>query len=141
MAVYWLIGAVFFAVVELMVPGLISIWFALAAAITIFFSMAVESVLYQGYFFVILAAILLASTRKFSKKILEKKDGSVDRIVGSIVEVKGIGQNENYEIYFDGKHWLGKSDEELQIGDKVKILKIEGIKLVLKKLTDKNDVE
>ena len=73
MAVYWLAGAVFFAVVELIVPGLISIWFALAAAITIFFSMAVDSGLYQGYFFVILSAVLLASTRKFSKKMLEKK--------------------------------------------------------------------
>ena len=124
MAVYWLVGAVFFAVVELIVPGLISIWFALA----------VDSVLYQGYFFVILSAVLLASTRKFSKKMLERKDGSVDRITGSIVEVKGIAPNGNYEIYFDGKHWVGKSDEELEIGDKVKILRIEGIKLVLEKV-------
>ncbi|MCD7979486.1 MAG: NfeD family protein [Fusobacterium sp.] len=82
----------------------------------------------------ILSAVLLASTRKFSKKMLERKDGSVDRITGSIVEVKGIAPNGNYEIYFDGKHWVGKSDEELEIGDKVKILRIEGIKLVLEKV-------
>ncbi len=141
MAVYWLVGAVFFAVVELIVPGLISIWFALAAAITIFFSMAVDSGIYQGYFFVILSAVLLASTRKFSKKMLERKDGNVDRITGSVVEIKGIAPNGNYEIYFDGKHWVGKSDENLEVGDKVKILRIEGIKLVLEKIECENNIE
>ncbi|MDU1911663.1 NfeD family protein [Fusobacterium sp.] len=141
MAVYWLAGAVFFTVVELIVPGLISIWFALAAAITIFFSIVVDNGLYQGYFFVILSAVLLASTRKFSKKMLERKDGNVDRITGSVVEIKGIDPNGNYEIYFDGKHWVGKSDEKLEIGDKVKILRIEGIKLVLEKIECKSDIE
>lgn len=136
MELYWLAGTVIFAIIELMVPGLISIWFALAAGITIFFSMAVESMLYQGYFFVGLSAVLLAVTRKFCKKVLARRDGNVDRITGQIIKINGIDSNGNYTVYFDGKHWLGKSDEVLAVGDRAKILKIEGIKLVLAKLKE-----
>lgn len=136
MELYWLAGAIIFTIIELMVPGLISVWFALAAGVTIFFSMVIDSVLYQGYFFIILSGILLAVTRKFCKQTLAKRDGNIDRIIGQIVEIKGIDTNGNYTIYLDGKHWLGKSDEILTVGDRGVVTKIEGIKLVLSKIKE-----
>ena len=141
MELYWLAGAIVFTIIELMVPGLISVWFALGAGVTIFFSMVVESVLYQGYFFVILSGILLTVTRKFCKQTLAKRDGDVDRIIGQIVEIKGIDKNGNYTVYLDGKHWLGKSDEILSVGDKGVVTRIEGIKLVLDKTNEKTNVK
>ena len=133
MEIIWLIGAIVFAVVEFIVPGLISIWFAISAVITIFFSMIVEKVLYQGYFFVVVSVLLLLITRKYCKKIRSQKNDKVDRITGTVVEIKEIDERGNYIIYLDGKHWLGKSETLLNVGDKAKILKIEGIKLVLEK--------
>ena len=133
MEIVWLIGAVIFAVIEFIVPGLISIWFAISAVITIFFSMVVESILYQGYFFVALSILLLILTRKYCKKIRSQKNDKVDRITGTIVEIKDIDEKGNYILYLDGKHWLGKSEVPLNVGDKAKILKIEGIKLVLER--------
>lgn len=131
--IYWFIAVIFFSVIELIVPGLISIWFAIAATGTIFYSLIEKNVLYQGYFFIILSAILIMLTRRISKRILKYKNSNIDRITGSVVEIKNIDLNKNYEIYFDGKHWLGKSKEELEVGDRAKILKIEGIKLILEK--------
>ena len=133
MEIIWLIGAIVFAVVEFIVPGLISIWFAISAFITIFFSIIVEKVLYQGYFFVVVSVLLLLITRKYCKKIRSQKNDKVDRITGTVVEIKDIDEKGNYIIYLDGKHWLGKSEAPLNVGDKAKILKIEGIKLVLEK--------
>lgn len=133
MEIVWLIGAIVFAVVEFIVPGLISIWFAISAVATMFFSMLVESILYQGYFFIIVSIVLLLLTRSYCKKIRSQKNDKVDRITGTIVEIKDIDEKGNYIIYLDGKHWLGKSETLLNIGDKAKILKIEGIKLVLEK--------
>ena len=133
MEIVWLVGAIIFAVIEFIVPGLISIWFAISAVITIFFSMIVEKVLYQGYFFVVVSVLLLLITRNYCKKIRSQKNDKVDRITGTIVEIKEIDERGNYIIYLDGKHWLGKSEAPLNIGDKAKILKIEGIKLVLEK--------
>lgn len=133
MEIIWLIGAIVFAVVEFIVPGLISIWFAISAVATMFFSIAIESILYQGYFFVIVSIVLLFLTRSYCKKIRSQKNDKVDRITGTVVEIKDIDEKGNYVIYLDGKHWLGKSETPLNIGDKAKILKIEGIKLVLEK--------
>lgn len=133
MEIVWLVGAIIFAVIEFIVPGLISIWFAISAVITIFFSMIVEKVLYQGYFFVVVSVLLLLITRNYCKKIRSQKNDKVDRITGTVVEIKEIDERGNYIIYLDGKHWLGKSETLLNIGDKAKILKIEGIKLVLEK--------
>lgn len=134
MEIIWLIGAIIFAVIEFIVPGLISIWFAISAVVTMFFSMIVEVVLYQGYFFMVVSVILLLLTRRYCKKIKNEKNDKVDRIIDNIVEIKDIDQNGNYVIYLDGKHWLGKSETTLNIGDKAKIIKIEGIKLILKKM-------
>lgn len=133
MEIVWLVGAIIFAVIEFIVPGLISIWFAISAVITIFFSMIVEKVLYQGYFFVVVSVLLLLITRNYCKKICSQKNDKVDRITGTVVEIKEIDERGNYIIYLDGKHWLGKSETLLNVGDKAKILKIEGIKLVLEK--------
>lgn len=133
MEIVWLLGAIIFAVIEFIVPGLISIWFAISAVITIFFSMIVEKVLYQGYFFVVVSVLLLLITRNYCKKIRSQKNDKVDRITGTVVEIKEIDERGNYIIYLDGKHWLGKSETLLNVGDKAKILKIEGIKLVLEK--------
>lgn len=133
MEIIWLIGAIVFAVVEFIVPGLISIWFAISAVATMFFSIAIESILYQGYFFVIVSIVLLFLTRSYCKKIRSQKNDKVDRITGTVVEIKDIDEKGNYVIYLDGKHWLGKSETPLNIGDIAKILKIEGIKLVLEK--------
>lgn len=133
MEIIWLVGAIIFAVVEFIVPGLISIWFAISAVATMFFSMVIESILYQGYFFIIISIVLLLLTRSYCKKIRSQKNDKVDRITGTVVEIKDIDEKGNYIIYLDGKHWLGKSEASLNIGDKAKILKIEGIKLVLEK--------
>lgn len=133
MEIVWLVGAIIFAVIEFIVPGLISIWFAISAVITIFFSMIVEKVLYQGYFFVVVSVLLLLITRNYCKKIRSQKNDKVDRITGTVVEIKELDERGNYIIYLDGKHWLGKSETLLNVGDKAKILKIEGIKLVLEK--------
>ena len=73
MEIVWLVGAIIFAVIEFIVPGLISIWFAISAVITIFFSMIVEKVLYQGYFFVVVSVLLLLITRNYCKKIRSQK--------------------------------------------------------------------
>ena len=49
------------------------------------------------------------------------------------MKLKRLMKEEIILFYLDGKHWLGKSETLLNVGDKAKILKIEGIKLVLEK--------
>lgn len=121
----WLVAAV---------PGLVSVWFGMAAVVTMLVSPFVKNFLYEFYIFIILSGILFFFTRKIAKSWKEKRKDKLDRIRGTVVEVKSINDKGLYEIYLDGKNWTGKSSDSLEVGEKVQVVDIEGIKLVLKKL-------
>ncbi len=113
---------------------LISIWFALAAGILTLTSGYIPDMMKQFYLFVTLSFIFIMITRPLSKKILSRRKDKIEsRIIGQIVEIKKVISPGEYETYLDGKHWKAKCDKELHVGDKAKVLKIQGIKLILEK--------
>lgn len=131
---WWLgIGIVFF-IIEAIIPGLISIWFGIAAMITMIISTFIDNIFYQFYIFIILSGIIFVITKNISKKWRERKKENLDRIRGQIVEIRSIKNNGDYEIYLDGKNWIGKSNESFEVGEKVRVTRIEGIKLILEKI-------
>ena len=135
----WLIAMVVFFIIEALIPGLISVWCGIAAAFTAIFAYFVKDFIYQVYFFLIWSFILFIFTRKYLKRFLDKRknnNDSVERIVGRIVNIKRVNNNNTYNVYLDGKHWTGVSDEKLLSGDKAKVIKIQGIKLVLEKYNE-----
>ena len=57
-----------------------------------------------------------------------------DRVIGKTGEViKRIGKNNYGEVKIFGNTWTATSKEELEVGDKVKVLNIEGVKLIVEK--------
>jgi membrane protein implicated in regulation of membrane protease activity len=130
----WLILTIIFLAIEAYIPAFISIWFAMAAAIVTIISAYIPEIINQFYIFVGLSFFFIIATRPLSKKLLSKrKDKIENRIIGQIVEIKEIGESGEYEIYLDGKHWKARCDKELHIGDRAKVLKIQGIRLILEK--------
>lgn len=109
------------------------IWLV-AAVVTMLVSPFVKNFLYEFYIFIILSGILFFFTRKIAKSWKAKRKDKIDRIRGMVVEVKSINDKGLYEIYLDGKNWTGKSSDSLEVGEKVQVVDIEGIRLVLKKL-------
>ena len=135
----WLIAMVVFFIIEAIVPGLITVWLGISALFTSIFAYFVKDVTYQMYFFLILATILFLFTRNYLKEFLNKKkneNDEVERIIGKIVSIKRANYNNTYNIYLDGKHWTGISEEKFEQGDIAKVLRIEGIKLVLEKVKE-----
>ncbi len=132
--IIWILFTILFFIFEGIVPGLISIWFGFGAMGALIYSNFDTSVLNQFYVFIGITAILLLFLRRIAKKLLNKSSNDLHRIIGQTTDVLGIDQNKNYKIYLDGKHWLGKSNEKLIVGDRVLIKGIEGIKLILKKI-------
>lgn len=86
----WLVAAVLFFIVEAAVPGLVSVWFGMAAVVTMLVSPFVKNFLYEFYIFIILSGILFFFTRKIAKSWKEKRKDKLDRIRGTVVEVKSI---------------------------------------------------
>lgn len=141
MSIYigWLILAGFLLILEFFTEGFLVCWFgvgALAAMSVSFF--AAENYLLQIITFFIVSSILVLCTRKFAKKVEPHttNTSNVYSILGkeavvttAIDNVAGKGQ-----IKIDGDIWSAKSEsgENIPQDSKVEILKIEGVKAVVK---------
>ena len=64
-----------------------------------------------------------------------KQKTNLDRVVGmeGIVTEK-ISKNNPGEVKVDGKRWTAISDKTIEEGKTVKILKIEGVKLIVEEV-------
>ena len=57
-----------------------------------------------------------------------------DRVIGKSGEViKEISNNEYGEVKVFGNVWTATSKQNLSVGDKVKVISIEGVKLIVEK--------
>ena len=136
--VFWLILTIIFSVIEFMGPALVSVWFAFAAAITIFVSLAFDNLKVEITFFTIISILAILFIRPFAKKILSKKKDNFDAeiIDTSIVIKKVVDTNKEekvYDVSYKGSIWTALSNEIFEVGDIPIILGFRGNKIIIKK--------
>lgn len=127
----WFIVAVVCIGIELISFGVVSIWFAIGAIVTMFFTKL--PIQQQFYIFVTTSLVSLIFFRKIAMKYVKGKSKESDRIRGADFKVLSIKENKIYEGKLDGKHWIGICEDELTVGEVAKVRDIKGIKLILKK--------
>jgi len=59
----------------------------------------------------------------------------VEDIIGSVAEVIGVDKS-GYHVYCHGESWSAKSKSELDIGEKVKVVKLSGLTLEIKPIKE-----
>lgn len=128
---FWLAVIIFLGLVEIMTINLVSVWFVASGLVALVLSFITDNFVIQFAVFVILGIILLATTRKtLEKKLVKKEKTNFDRVIGMKgIVTEEIKENEVGEVKVDGKKWSAVSKHSLKVGDKVKILKINGVKL------------
>ena len=136
--VFWLILTIIFSVIEFMGPALVSVWFAFAAAITIFVSLAFDNLKVEITSFTIISILAILFIRPFAKKILSKKKDNFDAEVidTSIVIKKVIDTNKEekvYDVSYKGSIWTALSNEIFEVGDIPVISSFKGNKIIIKK--------
>ena len=136
--VFWLILTIIFSVIEFMGPALVSVWFAFAAAITIFVSLAFDNLKVEITFFTIISILAIIFIRPFAKKILSKKKDNFDAeiIDTSIVIKKVVDTNKKekvYDVSYKGSIWTALSNEIFEVGDIPIISSFKGNKIIIKK--------
>lgn len=133
----WIAFAVFMVICEALTSQLVSIWFvigAVAAAVTCFFT---DDILIQSLVFVVISFVSLLATRPIVKKIKKKNmvPTNSDRLIGrvGIVKTDIINSKGQGQVIIDGSVWSAKSSDETEVksGANVKIVAIEGVKLVV----------
>ena len=142
----WLGAAVLFGVVEALTAGLVSIWFVAGAAAALIGALLGAGTGVQVALFLAVSAAALAATRPLVRRFT--KDGTVatnaDRALGETAKVTEAIDNaaSTGAVYVDGKTWTARSADGSVIpaGTVVEILRMEGVKLFVKKQEEKVEV-
>ena len=66
---FWLILTIIFTVIEFIIPALVTVWFAFAAVITIFVSLAFDNLKVEITFFAAISVLAIIFLRPFAKKL------------------------------------------------------------------------
>ena len=139
MTVVWLIAMIVLLAVEAVVPGLISIWFALGALAAPVSALLHAPLWLQIVWFLVVSVAALALTRPLAKKYINSRTQptNADMLIGkecivreSIDNVRGTGS-----VSVGGKVWTARTENEgvrLQEGDLAVVVRIEGVKLIVK---------
>ena len=133
----WIGFAVIMVVCEAFTSQLVSIWFvlgAVSAAVTTIFT---PSIAIQSAVFLIVSLVALIVTKPLVKKLKDKRgvtSTNADRLVGrtgvvisDIADTHTVGQ-----VKVEGEIWSAKSEKApLNKDTKIKVLAIEGVKLIV----------
>lgn len=127
-----------FVIIEGFTLGLTTIWFALGALVAMLVAMIGVGVIGQIFIFLIASAVLVYFTRPIAKKYL--KIGATKTNVNSIVGLVGIVTKKiepfnTGQVKVAGQIWTAKAhdNEEIEVDKQVKVIKVEGVKLIVKR--------
>lgn len=136
----WLIIAGSMVLLECMTAGFLVIWFAVGALFAMVASLFIESLAIQIGIFAVVSSVLILLTKPLVKKFIQKEDEkpNVYTVIGKTALVtkdidtdKGTGQ-----VKVDSDTWSAKDIDNgtITMGTKVEILKVEGVKVIVKKI-------
>ena len=131
----WLLVIIVLSIIEASTANLVCIWYIVSAILTLIVSLFIDNTLIEFAIFVLLGTILLLTTKNFIKnKLVSKEKTNLDRIIGMRgVVTEDIEDLVIGEVLVDGKKWSAISESPIKKGEKVKIVKIEGVKLVVER--------
>ncbi len=137
MTLLWLIIVIALALIEVFTINLVTIWFVASGIVALILSFFEVPTYIQVATFVILGIVLLFTTKKPLEKMLNKtkQKTNIDRVLdmeGIVTEE--IDKNSPGEVKVDGKRWTAVANNKIEKNATVKILKIEGVKLIVEEV-------
>lgn len=139
-AVIWLIVAGVFCIIEAMTVSLVSIWMAIAAAVTAVVACIGGNILTQIIFFLLLSVLLILATIPLAKRLHNRKmeRTNADRVVDAeAVVIERIDAIDNKgKIKVLGQIWSasGLHHTSIDVGEKVIVRAIEGVRAIVEKI-------
>ncbi len=137
MLAFWIVALIAFVVIEALTAQLLTIWFAVGSVAALIAEMLGAEVWLQWTVFVAVSAVVLIATRPFVKKLTKQKlqPTNADRCIGEIAIVTEKIDNiaGKGAVKVNGIEWSArtKSGETVESGNTVKVIKIDGVKLIV----------
>ena len=139
MPAVWLVLMVVLLVVEGVVPGLVSIWFALGALGALLSAIVGAPLWLQVVWFLLISIVSLVLTRPLARKYVNSRTTptNADMLIGkecvvteAIDNVLGTGA-----VTVGGKVWTARTEEpdgKAETGKVMTVVRIDGVKLIVK---------
>lgn len=135
----WTVVMIVMALIEAATPQLVTIWFALGALVALLASVLHAPFGLQLTLFVVVSVVAVLCTRPLAKKYLKplKTPTNADRVIDKVGIVQDPIDNTNATgtVKVDGAVWSARSlsQEPIPSGTQVKVIRIEGVKLIVEK--------
>ena len=142
----WLLLAGLFFIGEMITVGFLIFWLGIGALLAMIVSFFTTNIIIQTAVFVISSIILILATKPFVKRFVDvkKTNTNVYSIIGKkalvIKEIDPI--NAKGQIKVNSEIWSAESEngEKIEEGSEVEIIKINGVKTIVKKVSTINNL-
>ena len=134
-AIGWFVLTVILLIAEAATVTVISLWFAAGALAAMVTALLGGAVWIQTLVFVLVSAAALTALRPLVRKHLTPKltATNIDSVIGSVGIVTGTIDNltATGQVKLNGMEWSARSSsgDTLEVGTKVRVDKIEGVKV------------
>ena len=139
MTAVWLVAMIVLLIIEGIVPGLVSIWFAIGAFAAMISAILGAPLWLQVLWFFAVSILTLCLTRPIAKKYVNSRatPPNADMLIGKecvvteeIDNVLGTGA-----VTVGGKVWTARTEEpdgKAETGKVMTVVRIDGVKLIVK---------
>ena len=140
-SILWLAALIILLVVEALTVTLVSLWFALGALAALLTSLFVDNIWVQFGVFLAVSMVTLLAIRPLARRYVTPKQvaTNADQAVGAegLVTQTIDNLNASGQVSVKGAVWTARTEDESVIpaGATVKVLRIEGVKLIVAPLS------
>ena len=142
----WLLLAGLFFIGEMITVGFLIFWLGIGALLAMIVSFFTTNIIIQTAVFVISSIILILATKPFVKRFVDvkKTNTNVFSIIGKkALVIKKIDPiNAKGQIKVNSEIWSAESEngEKIEEGSEVEIIRINGVKAIVKKVSTINNL-
>ncbi len=139
-AIIWLVVAIVLAIIELSTMGLVTIWFAIGAVLSMIFALLGANIWIQLICFIVVSTVILVAVRPLAEKYVNRsiKKTNIDAAIGrkliaktDIDNLHGLGK-----VDMDGSTWIAQSSNDeiiISAGEEVRVVKVVGARLIVER--------
>lgn len=143
---FWLVLSGICLIIESFTLGFFVFWFSIGALFALIVSLFTTNIIIQSVVFIVSSTILLLLTKPLIKKIV-KTPKTKSTNVYSIIGKEGIvlesidNLNSTGKVKVNGELWSAISDSNIEKGETIKVLSINGVKLKVEKVNELSNVK
>ncbi|WP_314347907.1 NfeD family protein [Fusobacterium massiliense] len=138
--IFWLVLTIIFTIIEFTAPALVTVWFAIASALTIPVSFFTNDPKIDIIFFTIISVLSILFIRPYAKKCLNRNHLNSDAtiidtavIITKIIDVKS--KEKTYEVRYKSSIWTAISSDVFELDDSARIVSFKGNKIIINKVS------